>query len=527
MLRKILLSALAFLFLAPPAFVAFENFRGRTELDAVLADLTAKGETMDIRKIAPPPIPAASNSIQRFLTAADAVALNAELQPPALQWIAPARAVAGASRTNWMTNDGREMEWSQLADWKSNHLADLTRLRDSLAEPARQPVLNYDEGFNLLLPHLAKMKSAVNALGASMSESAHRGDFEAALEDLRSMRQVADDLRQQPLLIDQLVRVACEAIASSRAWELLHSHAWSDEQLAKLQATMEDADLMDGMLTALTGERALVVATLAKLPTRDLLQLGDVGANDGNRNSSGFNIGALGGSLLRLTWGNQALAHYLKTFQSMLETNRLAAKQHSIQPVESLSNLPSLSPWNPRHFLTRMLLPALEKSSTKALRAETERALLRTGIALRRYQLRHQGKVPANLQALVPELLDAVPLDRMDGAPLRYRADTATEFTLWSLGQDRLDNDGDGSVPKDQTSHRGNFYWWLAVDAVWPQPASAEEVAAWQQTLKDRRSRRNLPATNAPMTMSPDLMRRYGLSPGTNATAPATSTNAP
>jgi hypothetical protein len=53
----------------------------------------------------------------------------------------------------------------------------------------------------------------------------------------------------------------------------------------------------------------------------------------------------------------------------------------------------------------------------KALRAETERALLVTGIALRRYHLRH-GQFPATLETLVPEFLDAVPLDRMDGQPL-------------------------------------------------------------------------------------------------------------
>jgi hypothetical protein len=229
-------------------------------------------------------------------------------------------------------------------------------------------------------------------------------------------------------------------------------------------------------------------------------------------------MGAAGANILRLAWGNQALAHYLRTFQILLEANRQAAREHSQKPLDSLTNLVPTATWNPRHFFTRMILPAIANASTKALRAETERALLVTGLAIRRYQLRHQGRVPENLQVLVPDLLNSVPIDRMDGAPLRYRVDSPKAFTLWSVGSDQFDQGGDGSFPQENANHRGNVPWWLAVDAVWPQQASLEELAAWQQVETERQARksRNQPAGTT-ATMSPELLKRYGLMPPTNA----------
>ncbi|MBL9138577.1 MAG: hypothetical protein JNK85_22100 [Verrucomicrobiales bacterium] len=521
MLRKFILSTLALVLLAPPVFVAFENFRGRTQLEGVLADLRAKGEPLEIEKIAPPPVPAHSNAIARFVDAADALKLDTELQPIALRLIGPGRAVAGARLAEWTATSGRMVQWSDLALWQSNHQADLTQLREALDAPFRQPVLDYSQGFKLLLPHLAKMKSAVNVLGACMSDAAHRKDFGAALDDLEDMRQIARDLEKQPLLIDQLVRVACEAIATGRAWELLHSHDWTEAQLADLQSTVAPIDLISGMIHALTGERALVVATFQKMSTRELMDLGNLSGN-GSPGSSVDGVGIAGAGLARVIWGDQALAQYLRTFQVMLDANREAAKSKSMKPFDSLHSLVPTTAFNPRYFLVRMILPALDRAGTKALRAETERDLLVTGIAIRRYQLGHNGKPPADLQALIPTYLDAMPIDRMDGQPLRYRAEADNSYTLWSVGDDRADNGGDGQRTTENSGDRSHANWWLARDAVWPRHATAEEMSAWQQEdveRRDRRARKGTRPSEPLKTMDPELLKRYGLQPPTNTPA--------
>jgi hypothetical protein len=72
-------------------------------------------------------------------------------------------------------------------------------------------------------------------------------------------------------------------------------------------------------------------------------------------------------------------------------------------------------------------------------------SLVLTKLALRRYHDEH-GVLPATLEELVPGYLDSVPLDWMDGAPVRY--DPARGM-IWSVGKDFRDGGGDPSVKGD------------------------------------------------------------------------------
>lgn len=74
-------------------------------------------------------------------------------------------------------------------------------------------------------------------------------------------------------------------------------------------------------------------------------------------------------------------------------------------------------------------------------------------IALELYR-RHNGDWPDDLDSLVPDFLPAVPLDRFDGQPIRYRL-TDGRPMIYSIGVDRLD-DG-GRPPSDP---QGNAEEW-------------------------------------------------------------------
>jgi hypothetical protein len=174
-----------------------------------------------------------------------------------------------------------------------------------------------------------------------------------------------------------------------------------------------------------------------------------------------------------------------------------------------------------RFHLTYMSLPALQKAIAKALRLETERALIETGIALRRHRLRH-GRLPERLEQLVPDFLAAVPVDGMDGRPLRYRVNADGTYALWSVGEDFVDDGGDFTPPNPKAS---TLRWWNAKDAVLPLRASDVEVAQWDaaETAKWlKQQQRRASGTNGAPTMSLELMRRYGLLPATT-NAPAMS----
>ena len=88
-----------------------------------------------------------------------------------------------------------------------------------------------------------------------------------------------------------------------------------------------------------------------------------------------------------------------------------------------------------------------------------------TAIALKRHELRH-GKFPADLNALVPEFLAAVPIDCMDGKPLKYMLESDGAFRLYSVGKDGKDDGGD-PTPESKADQQHTL--WTGRDAVWPK----------------------------------------------------------
>lgn len=95
--------------------------------------------------------------------------------------------------------------------------------------------------------------------------------------------------------------------------------------------------------------------------------------------------------------------------------------------------------------------------------AQTCFALTRTACALERYRLR-LGEYPGSLSALVPGVLESVPLDAIDGAPLRYARTGDGHFTLYSIGPNGVDDHG--ALPKPGEP------WWRSGegDWAWPRP---------------------------------------------------------
>jgi hypothetical protein len=86
------------------------------------------------------------------------------------------------------------------------------------------------------------------------------------------------------------------------------------------------------------------------------------------------------------------------------------------------------------------------------------------------------GKYPASLDSLVPKFIAAMPVDPVDGEPLRYRLNRDGTFLLYSVGDNGVDDGGDPSPDKGATS--ASLYWQNphALDWVWPQPATEEEI---------------------------------------------------
>ena len=101
-------------------------------------------------------------------------------------------------------------------------------------------------------------------------------------------------------------------------------------------------------------------------------------------------------------------------------------------------------------ILHYMILPAIIPSLAKKSQSDVQLQATRTILALRAYQLTH-GKLPPDLNALVPEFLDAVPVDDFDGQPLRYSAE---KKIVYSVGKNLKDDGGDDRALEIDPSQR-------------------------------------------------------------------------
>jgi hypothetical protein len=169
----------------------------------------------------------------------------------------------------------------------------------------------------------------------------------------------------------------------------------------------------------------------------------------------------------------------MREMQELVEVMRLAAKNRSfaearieIQGMESASIRMNfydrLRFPNPSSFFTTT------RAVSKAMQAETQRSIALSAIALKRHQLRF-GNLPASLDSLVPEFLASVPIDYMDGQPMKYRLNDDGGFTLYSVGEDGKDDGGDATLLPEKSNTRN---LWDRNDFIWPAPALPEEVEA-------------------------------------------------
>jgi hypothetical protein len=114
----------------------------------------------------------------------------------------------------------------------------------------------------------------------------------------------------------------------------------------------------------------------------------------------------------------------------------------------------------------------------------------------------------------------------MDGQPLRYHLRPDGSFLLYSVGEDGKDNGGD-ATPADSTSMAGKL-WWKARDAVWPMPATAEDVKTDFEKMAVQREREEASRSSAAkLGTSPrdkQFTERYGVRGAPSAqTNPSTS----
>ena len=361
--------------------------------------------------------------------------------------------------------------------------------------------LDASRGIAMLLPHLPRLRALTQTLGTRAVLELHDGDKDAAWTNLLASTRLVTAWDPEPTEVSHSVWCGCALMAYNTTWQALQAGGWTDDRLAQLEREWESVDFFKGRPETAAFARASAVAT-CQLERREPLPPGLLLKElcQSPRNAWFMFLDRWRRILYRHhgTYEHERamLLHYR---DRELELRR-AAQAGSWLEMRELPGVTNSLPFQSGYPSRTQALLNMRQVSIAAYMysqggsaqgplsrpaiAESRRRLLITAIALERYRGRH-GSYPPMLQALAPDLLLQVPVDFMDGQPIRYRLTGDGHFVLYSVGLDCVDNGGEMQPPRrpgvpDYGSPDSRLFL-QGPDLVWPRPASAAEVQALQE----------------------------------------------
>jgi hypothetical protein len=492
------------------AWLAVENVMGRIALRRWDREMRAKGEKVTLEDLGLRPAGPKEERRCALIEAVQALKpLNDSCKLAAYgissqKFVAPGKVVVLARRPQLADGIlilgpgyGEDAEaprsWQEFAAQVEQGSGTLAALRAAAKEGTWDPNVDWSKGFDAAFVHLDPTRNAARWLSSAAMSDLHEGRRDAVTANLIAMADMGRAMREEATLIALLVRIAVDSIGMSATWQALQAEGWNVPQLRALQDAWQRAGALDGLSRAFEGERALGRVALERMRR----------SSDPFAVVRAMNCG--GGAaaelpfLERITewlrgrawrWGlawNDELAAG-RIMQAYVVAGRTAAPNgdwgHLKGTLKEAEWRWERTSWlqRIRHPLAGVLTPALSRAFLSVFRHEVQREMTVAAIALERFKLKH-GAYPERLAELVPEFVPEEPRDFMDGKPLRYRKNADGTFTLWSVGENLVDDGGDPTL----IEKRSQYIWWEGKDLVWPAPATEEEIAAAVEKERPKR----------------------------------------
>jgi hypothetical protein len=479
-------------------FLVIERVRGAWALKQRLNQLSADGERLDVALVIPKARPFDSNAavvLRAVTNELNQIATLIDLAPPNLRFASPGNAVVAWRLTEWRS-DKKTNRWTDIRREIKTASNLLVQLHAAAEKPFFDSGFDYKKGFvDFESGPLIEVKRAAQALRVAATYELNQGNLDAAHRHLLALIQLSQQT-MEPMIIWQLMRHACAILSFNEAWQFLQHPAVTEQQLQALQVALGRAEFKQDMGMALEVERAMSLDFFRQIKNSATIRDQIVAQRKGWAEpfnsflTDGLVLQHINVPLWQFAWADQDELRTLNRWQAAIAVERQARSNGwaSVATAESQSRddwagdalalisgeavpnsesafdrfrfLFSSGPFGVSDILVR-----------KTLAVETFRNIVVTAIALKRFELRN-GEHPKNLNALVPDLLTAVPIDEMDHQPLRYKSSKGADSVLYSVGENGLDDHGDSNPPRKEAY----LQIWDGKDAVWPRPATPDEA---------------------------------------------------
>ncbi len=301
--------------------------------------------------------------------------------------------------------------------------------------------LNYEDGVNVNLSYLASFRKLTVILLARAEAEAAAGHPERSWQLTQMSLRFAEGLRDEPVLINQLVRMAIIRRTLKTMRTLCRTSPPSDGIRAALDEQLVQLEDVTPLVKAMDGERLLFGEWFY---TRSVGELGAVLGEIGSSEATARWVMNVYRRLARPVF-HLDHALYLRTLHQFTEgLHRPLLTRDEASLAERVEQCPRV------YVLFRHLVPALERIRVLHIQSLAELRLTRQGMGLLQHRQGH-GTFP---ETLAPLLSEAV-ADPFTGEPMHYRRQSSG-FLLYSLGPDREDN---GGVEKAKERDKWDIVW--------------------------------------------------------------------
>ena len=372
--------------------------------------------------------PSGENGATFFVQAADAIEVaNNEKSSGSLPFFGKARlpSIGSPVQTSVKNIVGSFVEKNKKA---LDALA-----KGAQCEGSRYPI-DLTKGSSTPLPHLSKVKQAAEFAALYVLDQAEDHQGANAGQGVLMALAAGRSLDNEPLLISQLTRAACQAVAVETLEQALNRVAVPEEILKKLQEAFGRAADTEaagtGFNRGLVGERDFGMATFDQ-PQDQLLK----GLYPGN---TAPKIDAATQEKIFANLPDQR-KYFEETINQLLEARKEAFPAR-IKADDSVG--PRVNEAQSKGYVvTAMMVPSIARVSRAEAASVARLRLGQTAIALQQFYNSNGNKFPDALTELSPKFIGSVPNDPFDGQPLRYRK-AGAGFLLYSIGPDLKDDGG-------------------------------------------------------------------------------------
>jgi len=296
---------------------------------------------------------------------------------------------------------------------------------------------DYEAGSEMLMPNLLDIKALSRILRDKALLAAEAGDSEQAWDLCETQLRFADALRQEPVLVPQMVRLGMIGGSCATIQELCRAVLPDKGRQKRIEELLIVYDDVTPLSRAVDGERLLSGDWIFNLP-RDEVYTVMYRYYAESYVPEIFNRIKLWRAMFKPTFLADHAAYLRVMLESAQQFERPYVREEVI--VEDMEFFTAQK----HHWFTSALTPATVRLNEIYLGLVADLRMTRAGLALLRYRETH-GAFPDTLDALGLEGL-ADPF--LEPSQLLYKK-TPDGFVVYSVAEDQKDNDG---VPRQPYS---------------------------------------------------------------------------